>query len=68
MIHYPRSLYAIDERDYNAFAIGEAMNLHYSQYNNVVRGTEQMLSIIKLLEATSFPSYEKIKQSYSSWE
>lgn len=68
MIQYPRSLYAIDDRDYNTFAIGEAMNLHYSQYNNVVRGTEQMLSVMKLLEVTSLPSYEKIKQAHSSWE
>ena len=67
MIQYPRSLYAIDDRDYNAFAIGEAMNLHYSQYNNVVRGTEQMLNVMKLLEVTSFPSYEIIKNKRWGW-
>jgi len=68
LIQYPRSLYAVDDRDYNAFAIGEAMSLHYSQYNNVIRGTEQMLSVIKLLEVTSFPSYETLKNKRWGWE
>ena len=67
-IQYPRSLYLIDDRDYNAFAIGEALARHYSMNNNVIRGTEQMISVLKLLECTSFPSYEIIKEQRASWE
>ena len=67
-IQYPRSLYLIDDRDYNAFAIGEALARHYSMNNNVIRGTEQMISVLKLLECTSFPSYETIKSKRWGWE
>ena len=67
-IQYPRSLYIIDDRDYNAFAIGEALARHYSMNNNVIRGTEQMISVLKLLECTSFPSYETIKSKRWGWE
>ena len=67
-IQYPRSLYLIDDRDYNAFAIGEALARHYSMNNNIIRGTEQMISVLRLLESTSFPSYEIIKEQRASWE
>ena len=67
-IQYPRSLYLIDDRDYNSFAIGETLARHYSMNNNVIRGTEQMISVLKLLECTSFPSYETIKEQRASWE
>ena len=67
-IQYPRSLYIIDDRDYNAFAIGEALARHYSMNNNVIRGTEQIISVLKLLECTSFPSYETIKSKRWGWE
>ena len=67
LIIYPRSLYALDDRDYNAYAIGEAMCIHYSQENNVIRGTEGKLRVETLLEATSFPSYEEIKANRWSW-
>lgn len=67
-IQYPRSLYLIDDRDYNSFAIGEALARHYSMNNNVIRGTEQMISILKLLESTSFPSYETLKNKRWGWE
>ncbi len=67
-IQYPRSLYIIDDRDYNAFAIGEALARHYSMNNNVIRGTEQIISVLKLLESTSFPSYETLKNKRWGWE
>ena len=68
LIVYPRSLYALDDRDYNAYAIGEAMCIHYSQENNVVRGTEGKLRVETLLQSTSYPSYEEIKANRWSWE
>ena len=68
LIEFPRSLYKVNDRFYNAYAIGEALFRHYSINNNVIRNTEQMFSIIKLLEITSFPSAEKIKAEKWSWE
>ena len=67
LIHYPRSLYALDDREYNAYAIGEAMCMHYSQENNVIRGTENKLRVETLLMSTSYPSYEEIKAHGWSW-
>lgn len=68
LVEYPRALYSVNDRNFNAFAIGEAMFQHYSINNNVIRGTEQVLSVQKILEVTSFPSYEKIKSEKLSWE
>lgn len=66
-IIYPRSLYALDDREYNAYAMGEAMCIHYSQENNVIRGTEGKLRVETLLKSTSYPSYEEIKAHEWSW-
>lgn len=68
LVEYPRALYSVNDRNYNAFAIGEAMFQHYSINNNVIKGTEQMLSVQKILEVTSFPTYEKVKEEHHSWE
>ena len=68
LIIYPRSLYALDDRDFNAYAIGEAMCIHSSQDNNVMKGTENKLRVETLLKSTSFPSYEGIKAHEWSWE
>lgn len=68
LIQYPRSLYSVNDRNINAFAIGEALCRHYSINNNVIRGTEQIFSVSKLLEVTSFPSIETIKNNRWSWE
>ena len=68
LIEFPRSLYKVNDRFSNAYAIGEALFRHYSINNNIIRNTEHMFSIIKLLEVTSFPSAEKIKIKKWSWE
>lgn len=67
IIKYPRPLYALDDREYNAYAIGEAMCIHCSQDNNVMRGTEDRLRVETLLQSTSYPSYEEIKANRWSW-
>ena len=67
LIIYPRSLYALDDREYNAYAIGEAMCIHYCQENNVIRGTEGKLRVETLLKSTSYPSYEELKAHEMSW-
>ena len=68
LVEYPRALYSVNDRNFNAFAIGEAMFLHYSINNNVIKGTEQMLSVQKLLEIASFPTYEEAKAKRLGWE
>lgn len=68
LINYPRSLYKLDDRDFNAFAIGEAMCIHYSQDNNVIRQTEGKLRVETLLKCTSFPTYDELKAQKRSWE
>ena len=68
MIYYSRTLYSLDDREFNAFAIGEAMCIHYCQENNVIKGTENKMSVLKLLEKTSFPTYEELKEQKSGWE
>lgn len=68
LLNYPRSLYKLDDRDFNAFAIGEAMCIHYSQDNNVIRQTEGKLRVETLLKYTSFPNYEELKAQKRSWE
>lgn len=68
MIYYSRALYSLDDREFNAFAIGEAMCIHYCQENNVIKGTENKISVLKLLEKTSFPTYEELKEHKMGWE
>ena len=67
LILYPRSLYALDDREFNAYAVGEALCIHCSQENNVIRGIEGKLRVETLLKYTSFPSYEEIKTHEWSW-
>lgn len=68
VLPYPRSLYRIDDRDANAFAIAEEMAIHYGIDNNVIRGTEGRLKIETLLKCASYPSYEKLQANKWSWE
>ena len=63
----PIGLYAIDDRNNNAFSIAVQMNLHYSIENNVIRNTENILSVTNLLGYTSLPSYEEVKKQETSW-
>lgn len=68
LIQYPRALYALDDRDSNAFAMGEALCVHYSQDNNVTKNTANKLSVKSLLECTALPTREKIKGQKLTWE
>lgn len=68
LINYPRALYKVDDRDFNAFAIGEAMCIHYGQDNNVIRQTEGKLRVETLLKYTSFPDYDTLKEQGWAWE
>lgn len=65
---YPRSLYSLDDRDYNAFAIGEAMAIHYGQDNNIMTGTYNRLKVETLLKCTSYPSYDELQANRWDWQ
>ncbi|MDY6411338.1 MAG: hypothetical protein SPK88_08535 [Synergistales bacterium] len=68
LIYFPRALYSLEDRDFNTDAIGHAMAIHYCQENNVIKGTENKISVLKLLEKTSFPTYEELKEKKNNWE
>ncbi len=67
-IQYPRTLYKLDNQDYNAFAMGEGMCIHYSNDNNVIQKTENKLKVSTLLGYTSFPDREELRQNRWSWK
>mgnify|MGYP007101856852 CR=1 FL=1 len=63
----PPSFYQIDDRNANAFAIAQALILHYGQNGNVLQGTENKLSVESILKRTSYPTAEKIRTQKLSW-
>ena len=67
IVNYPRALYSLKDNDYNTFAIGEALAIHYGIDNNVLRGTECKLKIDTLLKYTSFPSLEELRANRWYW-
>jgi len=63
-----RALYALDDRSYNAFAIGRAISEYYGMDSNVIRNKESILKVETLLAKTSL-SFEKLGSRYRSrWE
>lgn len=64
--HYrqePDTLFLVDERREDAYAIGDYLNEHYSIDNNVTRDIEHTLSISSILAHTSIPKIEEIRQN-----
>ena len=68
LIQYPRTLYRLNNKETNAFVIGEAMCIHYSQENNVISKTENKLKVSTLLKYTSYPTQEELKTHRWSWK
>lgn len=68
LLPIPPALYKIKDRDFNALAIAYALMRHYGQNNNVMKDTENKLSIENLLKCTSYPTYEELQITKSSWE
>lgn len=63
--HYrqePETLFLVDERREDAYAIGDYLNRHYSIDKNVTRDIEHTSSIPAILAVTSIPSIEEIRQ------
>lgn len=65
---YPQALLLLDERNDNAYNIGLKMSEHYSNDNNQIKGTAQLLKVKTLLEYTNLPSVTTIRKQRTSWE
>ena len=65
---YPQSLLILDERNDNAYNVGLKMAEHYSNDNNQIKGTAQLLKVKTLLEYTSLPAISTIRKQRTSWE
>jgi hypothetical protein len=65
---YPQSLLLLDERNDNAYNIGLKMAEHYSNDNNQIKGTAQLLKVKTLLDYTSLPNITTIRKQRTSWE
>lgn len=65
---YPQSLLLLDERNENAYNIGLKMAEHYSNDNNQIKGTAQLLKVKTLLEYTNLPNIITIRKQRTSWE
>lgn len=68
LTQYPQALLKLDERNSNSYNIGLKMSEHYSNYNNQIRGTAQLLKVETLLRYTDLPTIETIREQRTSWE
>lgn len=64
----PPALLSLDERNNNAYLIGSKMALHYSNDNNQIRGTAQLLKVKTLLEYTNLPTISEVRTKGKSWD
>lgn len=65
---YPQSLLLLDERNDNAYNIGLKMAEHYSNDNNQIKGTAQLLKVKTLLNYTNLPKFSEVRAKRKSWE
>lgn len=65
---YPQSLLLLDERNDNAYNIGLKMAEHYSNDNNQIKGTAQLLKVKTLLDYTNLPPFSEVRAKRKSWE
>lgn len=64
IMQYPIELLKVDERNPNSYHIGKKLLLHNSIDNNRAKGTANIISVKKLLEACpDIPSYEQVLTS-----
>lgn len=68
LTQYPPALLSLDERNINAYNIGLKMAFHYSNDNNQIRGTAQLLKVKTLLEYTNLPTISEVRTKEKSWE
>jgi hypothetical protein len=64
IMQYPTSLFKLDERNPNSYALGRKLALHASINNNRRRGTDNTISVRSLLKSCpDMPSYEKVNST-----
>lgn len=63
---YHQALMGVDERNYNAYAIGVALNEHYGIDRNVLINTEGNIKIGTLLKYTNLPSVDELRKKKAS--
>lgn len=59
---YPVKLLAIDSRQPTAYYIGRKLAEHYNMDNNIIKGTNNRISIPTLLATTDLPSYKEVQE------
>ena len=59
---YPTKLLRISGRQPTAYYIGRKLSEHYNIDNNVIRGTNDRISIPSLLKVASLDSYEEVQK------
>lgn len=65
---YPTSLLAIPATKPNAYRIGKKLYEHYNIDSNQIKGTNDKISVLKLLEVTDLPSYEEVMKQDRHWD
>ena len=70
IMQYPIALQAIDERNPRTYNIGYKLALHHSNDNNRLKGTNDIISVKSLLEASGdIPTFEEVKEKdRGHWE
>ena len=68
IMQYPLELLAISECNPNAYPIARKLALHHSIDNNHKKGTANIISVAKLLEAApEIPNIEAVRKVNGSW-
>lgn len=68
LTHYPDALFTIDDRNANAYRIGNKLSLHFYMDSNQVRGNCNRIKVKSLLDVTDLPSYETVmSEANRSW-
>lgn len=66
-MQYPRALLSIDARSANAYRLGYKMAAHSSNFNNIIRNSNNTLSVYSLYSVTDFPTIETVREQRKSW-
>ena len=59
---FPLVLLSYDERNPNAYSIGQALYMHYAMDNNYIKDTTNRLSVKSLLAKTTLPTYKEVQE------
>lgn len=66
-MQYPRLLLSLDGKSQNSYRIGFKMASHSSNFNNIIRKSNNILKVNSLLNVTDLPEIERVKEQRGSW-